>query len=119
MRTVRDLRNSDIDKFYENDGSVLDMYSENPAGVDPTTTVLQLHNDAANEGDCYNREHIPQSVFSSASNGFDAHFITPTDGKVNGIRVHHSFSGSIPYFDDSNGILKSTTAGYTGPVLNQ
>jgi hypothetical protein len=26
---------SDIDKFYENDGSVLDMYSENPAGVDP------------------------------------------------------------------------------------
>jgi hypothetical protein len=32
---------SDIDKFYENDGSVLDMYSENPA-VDPTTTVLQL-----------------------------------------------------------------------------
>jgi hypothetical protein len=22
---------SDIDKFYENDGSVLDMYSENPA----------------------------------------------------------------------------------------
>jgi hypothetical protein len=34
---------SDIDKFYENDGSVLDMYSENPAGVlIPTTTVLQL-----------------------------------------------------------------------------
>jgi hypothetical protein len=49
----------------------------------PTTTVLQLHNDAAttNEGDCYNREHIiPQSVFNSASPMVsDAHFITPTD----------------------------------------
>jgi hypothetical protein len=36
---------SDIDKFYENDDSVLDM-SENPVLI-PTTTVLQLHNDAA------------------------------------------------------------------------
>jgi hypothetical protein len=39
---------SDIDKFYENDDSVLDMYSENPAGVDPynysitATTMRQL-----------------------------------------------------------------------------
>jgi hypothetical protein len=28
---------SDIDNFFENDGSVLDMYSENPAGTDPYT----------------------------------------------------------------------------------
>jgi endonuclease I len=40
------------------------------------------------EGDCYNREHvIPQSTFNSAAPMVsDAHFIPPTDGKVNGIR---------------------------------
>jgi hypothetical protein len=38
---------SDIDKFYENDGSVLDMYSENPAGVDPYNNVVYSYNDAA------------------------------------------------------------------------
>jgi hypothetical protein len=65
---------SDIDKFYENDGSVLDMYSENPAGVDPynySITATQRCGNYSNEGDCYNREHIiPQSVFSSASQWF-------------------------------------------------
>jgi hypothetical protein len=58
---------SDIDKFYENDGSVLDMYSENPAGVDPYNYSITATNDAATIQDCYNREHIiPQSVFSSS-----------------------------------------------------
>jgi endonuclease I len=81
---------SDIDKYYENDDSVLDMYSENPAGVDPynyTIASTQRCGNYSNEGDCYNREHIiPQSVFNKESPMVsDAHFIIPTDGKVNGI----------------------------------
>lgn len=28
-------RTADIDKYYENDGSLLDIYSENPSGIDP------------------------------------------------------------------------------------
>jgi endonuclease I len=116
---------SDIDKFYENDGSVLDMYSENPAGVDPynySITATQRCGNYAIEGDCYNREHIiPQSVFSSASPMVsDAHFITPTDGKVNGIRSNYPHSVvATPTLTTQNGskLGESTTAGYTGPVF--
>jgi endonuclease I/chitodextrinase len=116
---------SDIDKFYENDGSVLDMYSENPAGVDPynySITATQRCGNYSNEGDCYNREHIiPQSVFSSASPMVsDAHFITPTDGKVNGIRSNYPHSVvASPTLTTQNGskLGESTTAGYTGPVF--
>jgi endonuclease I len=116
---------SDIDKFYENDGSVLDMYSENPAGVDPynySITATQRCGNYAIEGDCYNREHIiPQSVFSSAAPMVsDAHFITPTDGKVNGIRSNYPHSVvATPTLTTQNGskLGESTTAGYTGPVF--
>lgn len=77
---------SDIDNFFENDGSVLDMYSENPTGADPynySIATTQRCGNYTNEGDCYNREHIiPQSVFNELSPMVsDAHFITPTDGK--------------------------------------
>jgi endonuclease I len=118
---------SDIDSFYENDGSVLDMYSENPAGVDPytysiTTTQRCGSSGYVNEGDCYNREHIiPQSVFSEQSPMVsDAHFITPTDGKVNGIRSNYPHSVvAIATQTSLNGskLGESTTAGYTGPVF--
>ena len=84
---------SDIDNViaYENDGTILDMYSENPTGPDPYTYSSgssQRCGSYTNEGDCYNREHIiPQSIFNSESPMVsDAHFITPTDGTVNGLR---------------------------------
>ena len=63
-------KTTDIDKNYENDGSILDMYSENPSGTDPykfTVTTSQCGTYSV-EGDCYNREHvIPQSLFNQAS----------------------------------------------------
>jgi endonuclease I len=69
------------------------MYSETQLVLIPTTSINSYKMwHYSNEGDCYNREHIiPQSV-QSASNGFDAHFITPTDGKVNGIRSNYPHS---------------------------
>ncbi|MFE3866543.1 endonuclease [Flavobacterium sp. LS2P90] len=116
---------SDVDNFYENDGSVLDMYSEKPTGIDPYNYSLgttQRCGTYSVEGDCYNREHIiPQSSFGSAAPMVsDAHFITPTDGKVNGQRSNypHGMVGS-PTWTSLNGskLGASTTAGYTGTVF--
>src|SRR5690606_36660940 len=55
------------DNYYENDSSLLDIYSENPTSVDPynfTSTSDQCGN-YSGEGDCYNREHlVAQSYFN-------------------------------------------------------
>lgn len=88
-------RDSDNDVYYENDNTVLDIYSENPTGADPYNFkhgIKQCGN-YSNEGDCYNREHIiPQSLFNKHSPmRNDAHFVIPTDGKVNGLRGSYSF----------------------------
>ena len=88
-------RDSDRDKYYENDNTILDIYSENPSGTDPY--VFRYSSDQCGtynkEGDCYNREHIvPQSLFDKSSPmRNDAHFIVPTDGKVNSVRSNYSF----------------------------
>ena len=86
---------TDTDSFYENDGSVLDMYSENPTGTDPYTYRhgQKKCGNYSIEGDCYNREHvIPQSFFGKkAPMVSDVHHIRPTDGKVNGMRSNYPF----------------------------
>lgn len=74
------------------------------------------------EGDCYNREHIvPQSWFSKkAPMVSDAHHITPTDGKVNGIRADFPHAEVASATETtSNGSRKGScaTAGYTGTVF--
>ncbi|MCK8143138.1 endonuclease [Flavobacterium sp. I-SCBP12n] len=118
---------SDVDHSYENDGSVLDMYSENPTGIDPYNFSINATQRCGssgydNEGDCYNREHIiPQSVFNEQSPMVsDAHFITPTDGKVNGIRSNYPHSNvTVPTLVTQNGskLGLSTTSGYSGLVF--
>ena len=116
---------SDVDNFYENDGTVLDMYSENPSGTDPynySTGSTQRCGNYSVEGDCYNREHIiPQSVFNEQSPMVaDAHFITPTDGKVNGIRSNypHGTVSSATYTSQNGGKLgSSSVSGYSGTVF--
>ncbi|TDX12471.1 endonuclease [Flavobacterium sp. S87F.05.LMB.W.Kidney.N] len=116
---------SDVDNFYENDGTVLDMYSENPSGTDPysySTGSTQRCGSYSVEGDCYNREHIiPQSVFNEQSPMVaDAHFITPTDGKVNGIRSNypHGTVSSVTYTSQNGSKLgSSSVSGYSGTVF--
>jgi len=116
---------SDVDNFYENDGTILDMYSENPSGTDPytyTTGTTQRCGSYSVEGDCYNREHIiPQSVFNEQSPMVaDAHFITPTDGKVNGIRSNypHGTVSSATYTSQNGSKLgSSSVSGYSGTVF--
>ena len=114
---------TDRDHFYENDGSVLDMYSENPTGPDPYNYQhgVKKWGNYSSEGDCYNREHVvPQSFFNSkAPMVSDIHFIRPTDGKVNGMRSNYPFGAvASPSFTSKNGtkVGPSSSTGYGGTV---
>jgi len=117
------------DNWYENNGTILDMYSENPIGTDAYeyTAVSDQCGGYSGEGDCYNREHIiPQSVFNEQSPMVtDAFHIWPTDGKVNGMRSNYPF-GEVdsPTWTSTNGsklgpnLNSGYSAGYTGTVFD-
>ncbi|WP_432454701.1 HNH endonuclease signature motif containing protein [Agarivorans sp. QJM3NY_29] len=83
------------DKYYEQDASILDIYSEVPNGADPYNYTIgddQCGN-YKGEGDCYNREHVmPKSWFDDGYPMYsDVNNLYATDGYVNGIR------GNLPY----------------------
>lgn len=117
-------KTTDIDKDYENDGSILDIYSEKPTGPDPYKYMPGSNQCGtySTEGNCYNREHIiPQSLFNEASPMVsDIHFIRATDGKVNGMRSNYPFGkvGSAT-FTSMNGskLGSSASSGYSGTVF--
>ena len=110
---------------YENDNTILDIYSENPNGTDPYTYNYpggQCSGTSGPEGLCYNREHIvPQSLFNSnAPMVSDIHFIRPTDGKVNGVRSNYPFGkvGTVSYTSQNGSKLgNSVSPGYSGTVF--
>ena len=107
---------TDTDNYFENDGTILDMYSENPNGPD---SYSYTHNNNkcgsySSESDCYNREHLmPQSWFSKRSPmKNDIHHVVPSDGKVNGER------GNYPLADVSNASWTSQNGSKLGPCGN-
>ncbi|WP_336961307.1 endonuclease [Chryseobacterium contaminans] len=109
---------------YENDGTILDIYSENPIGPDLYNFNVGTNQCGtySNEGDCYNREHIvPQSLFSSDSPMVaDIHFIRATDGKVNGMRSNYPFGkvGAATFLSKNGSKLgNSVSPGYGGTVF--
>lgn len=117
-------KTTDIDKDYENDGSILDIYSEKPVGADPYkyTPGTNQCGTYSTEGNCYNREHIiPQSLFNEASPMVaDIHFIRATDGKVNGMRSNYPFGkvGSATFTSKNGSKLgSSASSGYAGTVF--
>ena len=109
---------------YENDGTILDMYSENPSGTDPynyTHGTNQCGNQSS-EGDCYNREHlIPQSSFGSADPmQSDIHHVIPSDGRVNNFRGSLVFGNvASANWTSQNGSKRGTSgmSGYSGVVF--
>ncbi|MGJ8593416.1 MAG: endonuclease [Aquaticitalea sp.] len=125
---------SDRDIYYENDNTILDLYSERPNGADAYSYTYGSDEcgNYNSEGDCYNKEHvIPQSVFNDASPmRNDGHQVIPTDGRVNGFRSNYPYgvAGSLV---SQSGITNPTTngsklgnnlnsgysAGYTGIVF--
>lgn len=121
-------QNAFRDNYYENDGSLLDVYSEKPLGPDAynyTSTTQQCGN-YSNEGDCYNREHtVPQSVWGSSYPMYsDAHFVLPSDGKVNGQRSNFPYGKvNTASWTSTNGSKlggnnnSGYSAGYSGTVF--
>ena len=118
------------DNYYENDSSLLDMYSENPTGTDPYiyANTSQQCGSYSVEGDCYNREHlIPQSYFDGYATSpmkNDPFFVVPSDGKVNGERNNLPFGevGTATYTSQNgskrgNGINSGYASGYSGVVF--
>lgn len=110
--------------IYENDGTVLDFYSENPTGTDPYNFTHNV-DDGGNqnsEGDCYNREHlIPQSSFNSSyPMQSDIHHVIPTDCRVNNYRGSFPFGNvATANLTSLNGSKRgsSAMAGYSGTVF--
>jgi len=122
---------SDRDVFtgtgYENDNTIYDMYTENPTGsIGECSFVYGTDQDTGSGGgsecDVYNREHIiPQSVFLQLSPmRNDAHFIPPTDKKVNGDRGDnpHGIVATVSSTTNNGGKHgSSAVSGYTGQVF--
>lgn len=102
------------DVYYENNGSLLDIYSEKPGGVDSYeyTSTSQQCGSYAVEGDCYNREHlVPQSYFDNFAIDpmkNDPFHVVPSDGKVNGDR------GNLPFGIVSNATYTSSNGSKRG-----
>ncbi len=119
-------KTTDVDKYYEGNGTILDIYSEKPTGPDAYEYTVSTNqcggSTPTTEGGCYNREHIvPQSLFNSnAPMVSDIHFIRPTDSKVNGRRSNYPFGvvGSASFTSTNSSKLgNSVSAGYGGTVF--
>ncbi len=117
-------RVGDLDKYYENNNTILDIYSERPNGPDAyeyVPGVKECGNYNA-ESICYNREHIfPQGFFNEAAPmRNDYHHVLPTDGYVNGRRSNFPF-GKVANatWTSTNGskVGSSANAGYNGTVF--
>ena len=116
----------DRDLYYENNGTLLDMYSEKPSGTEFYPEFVlgndQCGSTISGEGDCYNREHtFPQGFFNSASPmKNDYHFVVPVDGDINGKRNNSPY-GTVgtATFTSKNGskIGTSNFPGYSGTVF--
>lgn len=116
---------------YDNDGSLFDIYSENPIGPDPfnyTSTAQQDSGQNCVEGGCYNREHlIPQSYFDKFTlypMRNDAHHVVPSDKVVNAERGNYPFGKvATATYTSLNGSKKGNnldsgySAGYSGVVF--
>lgn len=115
---------ADRDKYYENDNSVLDIYSENPTGPDPYkyTIVTNQCGNYSGEASCYNREHsIPKSTFDDKTPMHnDYHHLLPTDGYVNGKRSNWPYGevGTASWTSKNGSKLGSSSlSGYNGTVF--
>lgn len=121
---------SDKDFYYENNGTLLDMYSERPNGTDAYEYTYGVNQDDGTggtaEGQKYNREHIiPQAVFDGNSPmKNDAHFVVPSDKYVNAQRDNIPFGRvQTANFTSTNGSKRGNnmnsgySAGYTNTVF--
>ncbi|WP_100914729.1 endonuclease [Pseudoalteromonas spongiae] len=114
------------DKYFENDNTILDRYSENPTGQDSYNYIAVTNQCGSynSEADCYNREHsFPKSWFGGKVEPMnsDIHHIFATDGYVNAKRGSYPFGEvSSASFVSNNGSKLGSAAsstGYNGTVF--
>ncbi len=114
-----------LDTSYENDGTIMDIYSENPNGADSYnyTKVTNQCGSYNSEADCYNREHsFPRSWFGGKREPMnsDVHHIFASDGYVNSKRSSYPYAvvGSATFTSNNNSkVGSSVTSGYSGTVF--
>lgn len=118
--------NNTIDRYFENDGTILDIYSERPSGADSInfTAVTNQCGNYSGEGGCYNREHsFPKSWFGGRAEPMhsDIHHIFATDGFVNSKRSSFPYGevGSATYTSSNGSKVGSARSGlgYSGTVF--
>ena len=116
---------TDADKYYENDNTILDIYSENPTGPDAYNyNFNQNISTASAEGQGWNKEHMmPQSTFySNYPMQSDLNYLVPADARINQLRNNYPYGkgNSTVHYKFTNGsqINDNATpnAVYTGRV---
>lgn len=116
----------ELDSYYENDGTILDIYSERPSASDSYVyaPVSDQCGTYSGESDCYNREHsLPRSWFGGAVEPMnsDVHHIFATDGFVNSKRSSFPYGevGSATFTSMNGSKLGSAASGlgYSGTVF--
>lgn len=114
------------DSYYENDGSILDIYSERPGSNDPYSyaAISDQCGNYSGEGGCYNREHsFPKSWFGGKVEPMnsDVHHIFASDGFVNSQRGSYPYGdvGSASFTSQNGSKLGSAQSGlgYSGTVF--
>lgn len=115
---------SDLDRSFENDKSLVDIYSEDPKSIDPYKykSKSQKCGSYKKESDCFNREHIfPQGFFKHKSPmKSDFFHVFPTDGYVNNVRRSYPFGEVVkPKFISRNGskLGRNVFGNYNGVVF--
>lgn len=108
---------TDRDLYYENDGTLLDIYSEKPDGPDAYNYGFGSGDQCGNynsENDCWNKEHVfPQGFFNEKlPMRSDLHHVLPTDGYVNNRRNNFNF-GKV-----NNPTWTSTNGSKVGPCAS-
>ncbi len=113
---------TDLDKYYENDNTVLDVYSEIPTGTDSYNyNLTQNVGSASAEGQGFNREHgMPQSTYYGIYPMYsDIHYLIPADAFINQKRSNYPYArnnGSNTIFSNGSKLGSSTTPGYSNLV---
>jgi len=116
---------TDKDLYYENDNSLLDIYSEKPNGPDAYNYGFGEGDQCGNynsEADCWNKEHMfPQGFFNEQlPMRTDLHQVLPTDGYVNNRRSNYPFGkvGNASW-TSTNGskVGSSANPGFNGTVF--
>lgn len=113
---------TDLDKYYEKDNTLLDIYSEKPTEADSYNySLANIIGTASAEGQGWNREHgMPQSTFYGIYPMYsDIHYLIPADAYINQRRSNFPYArnnGDSMIFTNGSKLGRSTTPGYVNTV---